>query len=159
MMAGDMDWTASLGNAFLTQGRWCRTPSQRMRHLASTNGYLRTGGPIVVNDGPYITIDRPTPATWWFRTIIQRSSTTALETGLRRRSQLRLRSFGRHLLPALGLGWIALRLGESFGVHQQRRLGPPLDNRGPMFTPTPASNAAVDSPVDQWNALAWSAAT
>ena len=61
MMAGDMDWTASLGNAFLSQGAMVQDAVQRMRHLASTNGYLRTGGPIVVNDGPYITIDPADP--------------------------------------------------------------------------------------------------
>jgi hypothetical protein len=61
MMAGDMEWTAALGNAFLSQGPMLQDAVQRMRHIASNNGYLRTGGPIVVDNGPYITINPVDP--------------------------------------------------------------------------------------------------
>ena len=61
MMAGDMNWTASLGNAFLSQSAAVEDAVQRMRRLADNNGYLKTGGPIVVNDGPYISINPVDP--------------------------------------------------------------------------------------------------
>ncbi len=56
MMAGDMNWTQQLGNAFLAQQQDVMDAVQRQRHLASMYGYLRTNGQVVVSGGPYITI-------------------------------------------------------------------------------------------------------
>lgn len=56
MMARDMQWTSSLGNAFLAQEPDVMAAVQRMRYQAREFGYLRTGRQIIVNGGPYITI-------------------------------------------------------------------------------------------------------
>ncbi len=56
LMAGDMNWTADLGNAFLAQQQDVMAAVQRMRQRAREYGYLRTGPQIVVSGGPYITI-------------------------------------------------------------------------------------------------------
>jgi hypothetical protein len=56
MMASDLNWTASLGNAFLSQGAMLQDSVQRMRHQAYNYGYLKTNGQVVVNNGPYISI-------------------------------------------------------------------------------------------------------
>jgi hypothetical protein len=55
-MAGDMNWTTDLGNAFLAQQQDVMDAVQRMRQKARSFGYLRTGPQIVVSGGPYITI-------------------------------------------------------------------------------------------------------
>jgi hypothetical protein len=56
MMAGDMNWTSQLGNAFLAQQQEVMDAVQRQRHQAQRYGYLRTTPQIVVGAGPYITI-------------------------------------------------------------------------------------------------------
>ena len=56
MMASDMGWTTSLGNAFLAQQQDVMDAVQRERKEAQGYGYLRSNGQIVVGGGPYITI-------------------------------------------------------------------------------------------------------
>jgi hypothetical protein len=56
MMASDMEWTAALGNAFLSQQQDVMEAVQRMRRKARDYGYLRSNGQVVVSGGPYITI-------------------------------------------------------------------------------------------------------
>jgi hypothetical protein len=60
-MAGDMDWTATLGNAFLSQGPMVEDAVQNMRRQAYNYGYLRTNPQITVANGPYITIEPTNP--------------------------------------------------------------------------------------------------
>lgn len=60
-MAGDMNWTAALGNAFLSQGPMLEDAVQNMRHQAYNYGYLRTNPQITVANGPYITIEPTNP--------------------------------------------------------------------------------------------------
>lgn len=62
MMAGDMNWTSALGNAFLGSRDAVMDAVQHQRHLAMEYGYLRSGGPIVVRGGPYIEILPSNPA-------------------------------------------------------------------------------------------------
>jgi len=50
MMASDMNWTASLGNAFMSQGPLLQDAVQRMRSAAYNNGYLRSNDQIRVNN-------------------------------------------------------------------------------------------------------------
>jgi hypothetical protein len=64
-MADDMDWTRSLGDAFLAQRQDVMDAVQRMRQKAKDFGYLRTNEQIVVSGGPYITIDPVDPAYVW----------------------------------------------------------------------------------------------
>jgi Protein of unknown function (DUF3300) len=61
-MASDMNWTADLGNAFLTQRQDVMDAVQRMRQKAKDFGYLRTNGQVVVSGGPYIEIAPVNPA-------------------------------------------------------------------------------------------------
>lgn len=62
MMARDPGWTNAIGNAFLSQ-RWdVMEAVQRMRRRARDYGYLRSGGQVVVNNGPYIEILPANPA-------------------------------------------------------------------------------------------------
>jgi Protein of unknown function (DUF3300) len=56
MMARDMPWTSSIGNAFLAQQQDVMAAVQRMRYHAREFGYLRTGPEVIVGGGPYITI-------------------------------------------------------------------------------------------------------
>lgn len=56
MMASDMDWTAALGNAFLSQEQDVMEAVQRMRRRARDYGYLRSNQQVVVSGGSYITI-------------------------------------------------------------------------------------------------------
>jgi hypothetical protein len=57
MMARDMSWTSSLGNAFMAQQADVMVAVQRMRFQAREYGYLRSGPQIIVGGGPsYITI-------------------------------------------------------------------------------------------------------
>ncbi len=56
MMAGDMNWTSQIGNAFMTQQQEVMDAVQRQRHQAQRYGYLRSNPQIVVGGGPYITI-------------------------------------------------------------------------------------------------------
>ena len=56
MMAGDMNWTSQLGNAFLAEQQAVMDSVQRQRAIAARYGYLRTNGQVVVSGGPYITI-------------------------------------------------------------------------------------------------------
>jgi len=55
-MAGDMNWTTDLGNAFLGQQQEVMNAVQRMRQRARDYGYLRSGPQLIVGGGPYITI-------------------------------------------------------------------------------------------------------
>jgi hypothetical protein len=55
-MAGDMNWTTDLGNAFLAQQADVMDALQRERKKARDYGYLRSNAQIVVGGGPYITI-------------------------------------------------------------------------------------------------------
>jgi hypothetical protein len=55
-MAGDMAWTAQLGNAVLAQRPDVMDAVQRMRRRAQSFGYLRSGPTVVVGTGPFITI-------------------------------------------------------------------------------------------------------
>lgn len=64
-MANDMDWTRSLGDAFLAQRQDAMDAVQRMRQKAKDYGYLRSNGQVVVSGGPYITIDPVDPAFVW----------------------------------------------------------------------------------------------
>jgi hypothetical protein len=61
-LASDMDWTSDLGNAFLAQRQDVMDAVQRMRQKAKDYGYLRSNDQVVVNGGPYITIDPVDPA-------------------------------------------------------------------------------------------------
>ncbi|HEX5432116.1 MAG TPA: DUF3300 domain-containing protein [Bryobacteraceae bacterium] len=61
-MAGDMNWTTRLGDAFLTQQQDVMNAVQRERRKARDFGYLRSNGQIVVSGGPYITIVPARPA-------------------------------------------------------------------------------------------------
>jgi hypothetical protein len=61
MMASDINWTTNLGNAFLAQQQDVMDAVQRQRRKAQEFGYLKTNGQVVVNSGPYITIDAATP--------------------------------------------------------------------------------------------------
>ena len=56
MMAGDMNWTRQLGDAFLQQHDDVMDAVQRERQKARDFGYLRSNQQIVVGGGPYITI-------------------------------------------------------------------------------------------------------
>ncbi len=56
MMARDMGWTSSLGNAFLAQQQDVMAAVQRMRFRAREFGYLRSGPEVIVGGGPNITI-------------------------------------------------------------------------------------------------------
>ena len=57
MMASDMSWTNSLGNAFVSQGPLLQDAVQRMRQQAYNNGYLRTNEQIrVVTNGTWTEI-------------------------------------------------------------------------------------------------------
>ncbi len=56
MMAGDMNWTTAVGNAFLAQQQDVMDAVQRQRQAAYRYGYLRSNGQVVVTPGPYITI-------------------------------------------------------------------------------------------------------
>lgn len=56
MMASDMDWTRSLGDAFLAQRQEVMDAVQRERQKARDYGYLRSNDEIVLGGGPYITI-------------------------------------------------------------------------------------------------------
>jgi hypothetical protein len=62
MMASDMPWTQELGSAFLAEPQAVMDAVQRMRQLASTYGYLRTGPQVIVRGGPYIEILPANPA-------------------------------------------------------------------------------------------------
>jgi hypothetical protein len=61
MMAGDMNWTSQLGNAFLANQQSVMDSVQRMRQQAQRFGYLRSGPQVVVGAGPYITINPVNP--------------------------------------------------------------------------------------------------
>jgi hypothetical protein len=62
LMAGDMNWTSDLGNAFLAQQQDVMDAVQRQRQLARSYGYLRTGSQIIVSGGPYVAITPVNPA-------------------------------------------------------------------------------------------------
>lgn len=57
MMAGDMNWTSQLGNAFLAQQQAVMDSVQRMRAQAMRYGYLRSTPQVMVTGGPYIMIN------------------------------------------------------------------------------------------------------
>jgi hypothetical protein len=61
MMAGDMNWTSQLGNAFLASEQAVMDSVQRMRQQAQRYGYLRSTPQVVVGGGPYITINPVDP--------------------------------------------------------------------------------------------------
>ena len=56
MMAADMPWTSSLGNAFLDQPQDVTDAAQRLRLQARDYGYLRTNTQVTVSSGPYVEI-------------------------------------------------------------------------------------------------------
>jgi len=56
MMAGDMNWTTQIGNAFLAQQPDVMDSIQRNRRKAYDFGYLRSNAQVMVGYGPYITI-------------------------------------------------------------------------------------------------------
>lgn len=57
MMASDMTWTQSIGNAFLADPNGVMDAVQRRRAEAMQYGYLRSNGQILVtNSGGYITV-------------------------------------------------------------------------------------------------------
>ncbi|MEO7142635.1 MAG: DUF3300 domain-containing protein [Bryobacteraceae bacterium] len=61
-MAGDMQWTTDLGNAFLAQRDQVMDAVQRQRRRAQEYGYLRSNGQYVVSgSGPYIEINPVNP--------------------------------------------------------------------------------------------------
>ena len=63
MMASDMNWTSSIGNAFLSEPNAVMDAVQRERQQAMSYGYLRSNGQIVVaNAGGYVTIMPVNPA-------------------------------------------------------------------------------------------------
>ena len=63
MMAGDMNWTTDVGNAFLAQHQDVMDAVQRMRQKAKDFGYLRTNSRVRVDiAGPYIQILPVDPA-------------------------------------------------------------------------------------------------
>ncbi|HUA87034.1 MAG TPA: DUF3300 domain-containing protein [Bryobacteraceae bacterium] len=63
MMASDMTWTGSLGNAFLADPNGVMNAVQQQRQLAMQYGYLRSNGQIAVTDsGGYVTILPVNPA-------------------------------------------------------------------------------------------------
>jgi hypothetical protein len=64
-MASDMDWTSSLGDAFLAQRQDVMDAVQRMRQKAKDYGYLSSNSEIVVSGGPYIAIDPVDAAFMW----------------------------------------------------------------------------------------------
>jgi hypothetical protein len=61
MMAADMPWTTSLGNAFLDQPQDVTDSAQRLRHQAQDFGYLRTNAQVSVSSGPYVEIQPAAP--------------------------------------------------------------------------------------------------
>lgn len=65
MMASDLDWTRSLGDAFLAQKQDVMDAVQRMRQKAKDFGYLRSNSQVVVSGGPYITIDPVDPGFYY----------------------------------------------------------------------------------------------
>jgi hypothetical protein len=56
MMADDMAWTNSLGNAFLDQPQDVMDAAQRLRQQARDYGYLRSNTQVSVSSGPYVEI-------------------------------------------------------------------------------------------------------
>jgi|HubBroStandDraft_1064217.scaffolds.fasta_scaffold06581_6 hypothetical protein len=61
-MASDLDWTQSLGNAFLAQRQDVMDAVQRMRQKAKDFGYLKSNDQIAVDaDGSYIDIEPVNP--------------------------------------------------------------------------------------------------
>ena len=62
MMASDMNWTAQLGNAFLSQRDAVMDAVQRQRRRAYDYGYLRPNAQVAVHYGPYIEIVPVNPA-------------------------------------------------------------------------------------------------
>jgi hypothetical protein len=56
MMAGDMNWTSAVGNAFLAQPNDVEDAVQRERNTARRYGYLQSNAQVVVSGDPYITI-------------------------------------------------------------------------------------------------------
>lgn len=63
MMAGDMNWTSQVGNAFLAEPDGVMDSVQRQRQEAMNFGYLRTNGQIsVVASGGYVQILPVNPA-------------------------------------------------------------------------------------------------
>jgi hypothetical protein len=62
MMAGDMNWTTQLGDAFLAQQQDVMDAVQRERRKARDFGYLQSNAQVIVGGGPYITIMPFNPA-------------------------------------------------------------------------------------------------
>jgi hypothetical protein len=61
MMASDLPWTTSLGNAFLDQPQDITDAAQRLRQQARDYGYLRSNTQVTVSNGPEIEILPATP--------------------------------------------------------------------------------------------------
>jgi hypothetical protein len=62
MMASDMPWTQELGSAFLVAPPAVMDAVQRMRRVAISYGYLRSGPRVIVRGGPYVEILPANPA-------------------------------------------------------------------------------------------------
>ena len=62
MMASDMPWTQELGSAFLAQSADVMDAVQANRRKASSYGYLRSNGQVIVRNGPYVEILPVNPA-------------------------------------------------------------------------------------------------
>jgi hypothetical protein len=62
MMASDMPWTQELGSAFLAQSADVMEAVQTNRRKATSYGYLRSNGQLIVREGPYIEILPVNPA-------------------------------------------------------------------------------------------------
>jgi hypothetical protein len=62
MMASDMPWTQELGSAFLVSPPGVMDAVQRMRRVAMSYGYLRSGPRVIVRGGPYVEILPANPA-------------------------------------------------------------------------------------------------
>jgi len=65
LMANDMNWTQSLGDAFLAQQGDVMDAVQRMRRRAYDYGYLRPNPEVQVVNGPYIEILPVNTGLWY----------------------------------------------------------------------------------------------
>ncbi len=64
-MARDINWSRTLGQAFLANRGGVMDAVQRLRHRAWDYGYLRSTPQITVNNGPYIDIVPVDPAFYY----------------------------------------------------------------------------------------------
>ena len=127
-MASDLNWTRQLGDAFLAQQQDVMDAVQRERRKARDFGYLRSNGQIVVSGGPYIH-DRAGQSGLYSGAVLRSGdclycAAAWIRGG--RGDQFRLRHHAGHCVPAVGMGLLALRLGRTRGVCEQRSVAPHL---------------------------------